>query len=183
MTKSSKRYVFCLFILLLMLLALLLPACIAGRQLTTGHADRADLQGTYTLMLYGCHYPADIKNVAIMIAEGSRYPLEIYDTPTSYRVKKGVPGPQALKEAESFVRCSVRRVDETQLRRIVDDAGGTIGYEVRPLYSWWEFGMTDVLLVSYSLQEGTVRTYIRLDPDMERSLESVGPDRHDLPVY
>ena len=174
MIKLTTRYWF-----LIPLLALTLQACAPGRQLATSPADAAELKGTYTLLLYGCHYPEDIKNLAVLVDEGSRYPVEIYDTPTSYQVKKGMPGPQALKEAESFVRCSIRRVSETQLRRITDDAGGTIGYEVRPLYFWLEFGRTDVLLVSYSLQNGTVRTYIRLDPDVERALESPNADpRH-----
>ena len=113
----------------------MLQACVAGKQLVTTSADPAELKGTYTLLLYGCRYPDDIKNLAILVDEGSKYPVEIYDLPTSYQVKKGLPGPQALKEADSFVRCSVRRVTETQLRRITDDAGGTIGYEVKaPLF-------------------------------------------------
>jgi len=165
---------------LILLLALTLQACAFGKQLATSPADPADLKGTYTLLLYGCHYPEDIKNLAILVDEGSKYPVEIYDLPTSYQVKKGVPGPQALKEADPFVRCSARRVSGTQVRRISDDAGGTIGFEVRPLYFWLEFGQTDVLLVSYSLQQnGTVRTYIRLDPDVERIVESPGSGHHN----
>jgi hypothetical protein len=67
------------------------------------------------------------------------------------------------------------------LRRIPDDAGGTIGYEVRPLYFWLEFGKPDVLLVSYVFQKnGTVRTYIRLDLDVERTRESPGSDHRIL---
>jgi hypothetical protein len=179
MIELTTRYWF-----LVPLLALTLQACVEGKQLATRSADPADLKDTYTLLLYGCHYPDDIKNLAVLVDEGSRYPVEIYDLPTSYQVKKGVPGPQALKEADSFVRCSIRRVTQTQLRRIIDDAGGTIGYEVRPLYSPLEFGKTDVLSVSYSLQNGTVRTYIRLDPDLERALESPGPDhRHSFGHY
>ncbi len=165
---------------LIPLLAFLLQACGAGKQLTTGSADPAALKGAYTLLLYGCHYPDDIKNLAVLLEDGSRYPVEIYDTPTSYQVKKGLTGPQAFKEADSFVRCSVRHATQTQLRRIIDDAGGTIGYEVRPLYSPLEFGRSDVLFVSYSLRNGTVRAYIRLDPDLERALESPGPDHRDL---
>jgi hypothetical protein len=166
------------------LLLLILQACAAVKQLDTSSADPADLQGrAYTLLLYGCHYPEDIKNLAVLVDEGSRYPVEIFDIPSSYKVKKGVPGPEALKEADSFVRCSTRRVSQTQLRRIADDAGGTIGYEVRPIYFPLEFGQTDVLLVSYSLQNGTVRTYIRLDRDVERALESSGSKDRDSSVH
>ena len=174
MTKLTFRYGF-----LIPLLALTLQACAIGKQLATTSADPAELTGTYTLLLYGCHYPDDIKNLALLLDEKSTYPVEIYDLPTSYQVKKGVAGPQALADAEAFVRCSMRLLSGTQLRRIIDDTGGTIGYEVRPLYSPLEFGRLDVLHVSYSLQEGTVRTYIRLDPDVERALESPGAEQRD----
>jgi hypothetical protein len=171
MIKLTTKYLF-----LILLPALVLQACVAGQRLATSPADPADLKGTYTLLLYGCHYPEDIKNLAILVDEESKYPVEIYDLPTSYQVKKGVPGPQALKEADSFVRCSIRQVSGTQLGRIADGTGGTIGYEVRPLYNPLEFGSMDVLLVSYSLQNGTVRTYVRLHPNVERMLESPGKE-------
>ena len=178
MSRLSSRYWF-----LIPLLALTLHACATGKQLATGPADPADLKGrTYTLLLYGCHYPEDVKNVALLVDEGSRYPVEIYDLPTSYQVKKGLAGSQAIAEADAFVRCSVRRVSETQLQRIADDAGGTIGYEVRPLYFWLEFGKSDILMISYSLQNGNVRTYIRLDPEVEHVLESPGTDRRPASI-
>jgi hypothetical protein len=179
MIKLTFKYGF----LLSLLLVLMLQACAIGKQLATTPADPAELTRTYTLLLYGCHYPDDIKNLALLLDEKSTYPVEIYDLPTSYQVKKGVPGPQALAEADAFVRCSVRLLSGTQLRRIIDDAGGTIGYEVRPLYSPLEFGRLDILHVSYSLQKGIVRTYIRLDPDVERALESPGTDHRNYFSY
>jgi hypothetical protein len=171
MLKPNKA---CRFLVLAFALAL--QACSAGKQLATESADPAQLTGTYTLLLYGCHYPEDVKNLAILVREGGRYPVEIYDIPTSYQVRPGLPGPEALKQADSFVRCSTRRVFQAQVRGILDDSGGTIGYEMRPLYFPLEFGQADVLLVSYSLQNGVVTAYIKLDPDVERALESSGSD-------
>jgi hypothetical protein len=169
-----------LYMLAVLILAIMLQACAPGRQLATAPADPAELNGTYTLLLYGCHYPEDIKNLALLVREGGRYPVEIYDIPTSYQVRPGLPGPEALRQAETFVRCSTRRVSQAQFRGVLDDVGGTLGYEVRPLYFPLEFGQADVLLVSYALRNGIVRTYIRLDPDVEQVLESSGSD--DLPA-
>ncbi len=162
---------------MLLMLSAILTACIPGKQLTARAADPAEVKGIYTLLLYGCRYPDDIKNVAFLVDEGSKYPLEIYDLDTSYKVKKGVPAQQALSEADSFVRCSTHRVWQTQLLRIPDDSGGTIGYEVRPLYLPPEFGFPDVLLVSYALKDGAVRAYIKLDPNVEKDIESSGSDK------
>ncbi len=164
-------------ILFFLILVAVLQACVPRNQLMTSAAGPDDVKGTYSLMLYGCHYPAQVNNVAILVAENSKYPVEIYDLDTSYKLKKDVPAQQALAEADSFVRCSTYRIWQTQLRRIPDDSGGTIGYEVRPLYIPYEFGIPDVLRISYSLQNGVVRAYIKVDPDVQRALENSGNDK------
>ncbi len=162
---------------LILMLAAMLQACAPGKRLTTSAATPSDLQGTYTLMLYGCHYSDQINNIALLVDENSKYPVEIYDLATSYKVKKGVSPQQALAEADSFVRCSSYRLWQTQLLRIVDDSGGTIGFEVRPLYIPYEFGNPDVLLINYVLNEGKVRVYVRIDPDVQRAIEASGDVR------
>jgi hypothetical protein len=150
-----------------------------GLQLSTTSADRTRISGTYTLLLYGCHYPDQIENVAILVDENSRYPLEIYDLDTSFKVKKGVPAQQAIAEAEAFVRCSFHSVWQTQVSAIMDERGGSIGYEFRPLYAVTEFGMPDVLLISYSLKDGKVRASIRKSPEME-DRRGDGRDTHEF---
>jgi hypothetical protein len=164
------------YLLFILIIAAGIQACVPGNQLVTRAAAPDDVKGTYTLMLYGCHYPAQVNNVAILVAGNSKYPVEIHDLDTSYKLKKDVPAPQALAEADSFVRCSTYRIWQTQLQRIPDDSGGTIGYEVRPLYVPYEFGMPDVLRISYSLQNGVVRVYIRVNRDVERAIEGLGGD-------
>ncbi len=159
---------------LILVFTAMLQGCMAGKQLMTGAADQSEVKGTYTLLLYGCHYPAQIQDVAILVDEASRYPVRIHDLDTSYTVKKGVPAEQALSEADRFVRCSTNKIWRTEMRKILDDSGGTIGYEVRPLYMPLEFGTADVIQTSYSLQKGTVNAYIRLFPDVERQ-QDAGP--------
>src|SRR5512134_1465687 len=159
---------------LILLLAATMQGCIAGKQLMTVGADPSEVKGTYTLLLYGCHYPAQIQDVAILVDEAGRYPVTIHDLDSSYRVKKGVPAGQALSEADRFVRCSTFHIWRTELRKILDDSGGTLGYEVRPLYMPVQFGFADVILTSYSLQGGVVKAYIKLFPDVERQQDS-GP--------
>ncbi len=163
--------------ILLLFAAAMLQACVPANQLVPRSASPDELSGTYTLMLYGCHYSDQINNIAILVPGGSKYPVEIFDLDTSYKLKKDVPAKQAFAEADAFVRCSTYRVWQTQLMRIPDGSGGTIGYELRPLYVPYEFGMPDVLRISYSLHENAVRVYIRIDPDVEKAIEASGGDR------
>jgi hypothetical protein len=169
--KSSKRV---LSAAAFLVFAAALTSCMTGIQLTTSAADPAAVTGTYTLLLYGCHYPDDAQNVAFLVSDSSKYPLEIFDLDTSYKVKTNVPAQQALQEANSFLKCTTYRLWQTKLERIPDDSGGTIGYEVRPLYLPWEFGKSDIMLISYSLRDGKARVYIKLDPDVERAIEASG---------
>jgi len=170
MKNSKKKFSAAAFLIV----AAALTSCMSGIQLTTSEADPTAVTGTYTLLLYGCHYPDDAQNVAFLVSDTSKYPLEIFDIDTSYKVKANVPAQEALSEANSFLKCTTYRLWRTQLERIPDASGGTIGYEVRPLYLPWEFGKSDIMLISYSLRNGAVRVYIKLDGDAERAIESSG---------
>ncbi len=160
-------------------LSFLAPACFAGKDLPTVPAVPADVEGTYTLLLYGCHYPDDIKDLAILVPGNAKYSVDIYDLSTSYKTRKDLSGAEALKEAESFVRCSTRRVTRTEIHRVRDEAGETVAFEVRPLYFPLEFGQEDVFQVSYSLADGRVTVYIRLDRAVQQTLESSGSNNMD----
>ncbi len=160
--------------LTVLVLMLTLTSCVPGKRLMPSEAKPAEMTGTYTLLLYGCHYASDVKNAAFFVEEGSKYPLEIFDIDTSYKTIKGLTVQQALAKAESFLRCSTYTVWQTVLRRIPDDSGGIVGYEMRPWYIPYELGKADVLDISYSLKNGKVTTYIRLDRNVERSLEAAG---------
>jgi len=162
-----------------MAVVVILTACVPANQLITQPASPHDVKGTYTLLLYGCHYPEEVKNLAILVAEESKYPVEIYDIDTSYKTKKDLSAEQALSEADSFLKCSVRRVWQTEVWRIPDGSGGTVGYEIRPLYFPLEFGSPDILLTSYSIKGDKVRAYIRLTPSAQKQIEASGGDKSD----
>lgn len=171
MIKKNKRVITAVVFLLL---AMTMVACVPRMRLTPIAANPAEMAGMYTLLLYGCHYSSDVKNVAFFVLEGSKYPLDIYDLATSYKVKKGLTAEQAMALANSFVRCSTYSVWQTKLRKIPDGSGGIVGYELRPSYLPYELGAVNVLNISYYLQGGKVVTYIKLDRDVERDLEAPG---------
>ncbi len=175
MKMSTRAALICLCAVVLAM-----GGCASGIRLQTEPVAPAEVTGTYDLLLYGCRFPSDVKNLAILVREGARYPVEIYDLPTSSVVRKGLTADEALRDARSFLQCGgIRRLDGTRLSRIPDGSGGTIGYEVRQLYFPLEFGVTDVLLVNYSLINGMVRAYVKVDPEVERAIESSGSDFHD----
>ena len=150
-----------------------LNGCIAGTRLDATRTSPSDVQGTYSLILYGCKYANDLENLAILYKEEGPFTFKIYSPATSYQIKKGLPADEALKQADQFLRCSTDYW-KTQLNKIVDRGGTVAGYELRPLYVPYQYSQMDVLFVNYWLRDGTVTVYIKLDPDTEKSIENGG---------
>ncbi|HTG00981.1 MAG TPA: hypothetical protein VK654_10405 [Nitrospirota bacterium] len=148
--------------------------CVLGKRLETFPAAPEDIHGTYTLYLYGCRYSADVKNAAFLINGDAKYPFDIFDLGTSYKAIKYISAAKALQDAQTFLHCSSRRVTGTGFRRIADDSGGTLGYELRPLYFALEFGAPDILTFSYVLKNGVVTVYVDYEPGVENAIDSSG---------
>lgn len=85
--------------------------------------------------MYGCGYHDDMSNVAILAKADTQRPFEVFAPEFSYKVKKNIAAEDALKEAERFIGCSTNANPYFHLAKILDGAGNTIGYELRPRYS------------------------------------------------
>lgn len=139
----------------------------ADNALRTAGATDAEVKGDFTLILFGGRHGNDIETVAFLDSEGDKYTVEPYAPEFDYRVRKGLTAEKALHDADAFVR-GHNAVHSTELRRIIGPAGGTIGFEVRPIYLPFVFGESDVLDLNYRLRDGRVIVYIRLKPAVER---------------
>jgi hypothetical protein len=168
------KYIFRRAITLAMMVAasLVLSGCMSGIRLDIAPALPDDLKGNYALILYGCRYPSDLENLVILFKEGGPFTFEMYSPETRYRTRRAVPADEALKQAERFLMCSID-YGKTRLGKIVDRDGTVAGFELRPLYPPYKYGMIDVLNVNYWRRDGKVVVYIRLDPDVEKALENV----------
>jgi hypothetical protein len=139
------------------------------KALRTEEAKPEEMKGTFTLILYGGSYLDDLETIALLDSEGDQYVLEPFAPDFDYRMKKGVPAQEAFKEAEKFVNFHPS-FWRSQLSRILDKEGKAIGYEVRPLYRPFTYGISDILDVNYWLKEkGRVKVTIRLIPSIEKN--------------
>lgn len=125
-----------------------------------------EVKGSFTLILYGARYSDDIQTLAILDLEGDGYVFKVFAPDFDYKLKKGVPAKEVLAEAVQFVSFH-RSFERSRISRIMDPQGGTIGYEVRPLYRIIDFPYSDVLDVHYGLAGGEVTVRIRLIPEVE----------------
>src|SRR5512139_1174686 len=96
------------FLAILILLVLFGLYALSGeRYLKTEPASPAEVQGKFTLFLYGCRSRDDIENVAVLDREEDAYAFEIMAPDFSYTVKRGLNAEDALREAELFVTCNI----------------------------------------------------------------------------
>jgi len=145
-----------------------LLACAPGKALRTDSSFiSGDVQGTYTLILYGSNYSDDLETAAFLDKEGDRYTLEPYAPEFAFRGKKGLTAERALREASEFIR-SHAEFNREQVRSIKDEKGEIIGYELRPLYLPLTFGTDDVLDIDYWLKDNRVLVFIKLKPSLEK---------------
>jgi hypothetical protein len=145
-------------------LVLTLGSCTGGKQLRTELAQDSEITGSYTLILFGKRDAYDLKTIAFLDKEGDGYELVPYAPEYDYNVIKNLPATEALKKALDYVKWP-RDYRSSQVRKILDDQGSVIGYEVRPLYAPLAYGISNVLVVRYWVQAGgKVKVTINLHP-------------------
>ncbi len=156
--------------------AVCVAACTSGRYLKTEEIALLAPDGQANLLLYGCRYPDDIENIAILDWEDDPFTIEIHAPDFSYEVLHGLRSDEAFQQAEHFIECSFF-YERRQINRIVGPGGQTVGFEVRPLYSAIRFGIRNVLIVNYVLKGNRIIAYIKLDPSVESFVNDQGSDR------
>jgi hypothetical protein len=163
---------------LFLLCALSYTSCTPGIRLNTQAAQDSQVAGTYTVIFYGCNFLDDLETIAFLDKEDDRYTFEPFAPDFNYRVKKGIDAKDALAEATKFISCN-SSFSRAQLSRILAPDGDTIGYEVRPLYHSFTYGVNDVLSTDYRIKGDKVVITVGLVPSVERMLENSGPHRRE----
>ena len=140
--------------------------------LRTEWVNASDVTGTFTVIFYGGNYFNDLHTIAFLDSEGDQYTFEPYAPEFEYRVLKGLSAKEALDKVEQFVSTMGNCFLRSQLSKVIDKKGKTIGYELRPYYNPICYGLSDVLDVSYWEKGGKVVIRIKLYPTVEKQFES-----------
>ncbi len=146
-------------------------SCAPGIRLNTQGAQDSEVTGTYRVIFYGCNFFNDLETIAFLDGEADQYTFEPYAPDFNYRIKKGVAAQEALGEANKFVNCNTS-FSRAQLSKIVAPNGDTMGYEVRPLYYPFTYGVDDVLYTDYRIKGDKVVITIRLVPSVQKMLQN-----------
>jgi hypothetical protein len=172
--KNKKTF----YILLLMFGVLFgSVSCAPGIRLNT-QAQGSEIKGNYTVIYLGCNFLNDLETIVFLEKEGGEYSFVPYAPDFKYRVNKGLSAEEAITTALKFVNCNAS-FSRTQFKSILAPNGETIGYEVRPLYQSFTYGVDDVLDVNYWLKDNKVVITIRLVPSIEMMLQDGGGNHRE----
>lgn len=152
----------------LLVLILSCVSCTPGVRISA-QSWQGEISGAHTVIYYGCNFSEDPETVVLLDTEGDQYTIEPYAPDFKYRIRKVVDARDAFPHIEGFLRCNTAYLG-SQVRRIVAPGGQTVGYEVRPTYDPFVYGVRDVISVDYQLSGDKVIAYIRLDPAIEKLL-------------
>ena len=140
-----------LFIGFVILLVIVNNMYSKGTYLKTETVQADEIQGLFTLILYGGNDP---KQAVFLDVEGDEYTFVINDSSHNFTVTQGISAEQALQEAGSFIDSQNHRIS-----RIIHQKR-TIGYEIRPVYQTLQFGHPDILDIQYRAEDKTVHVSV-----------------------
>jgi hypothetical protein len=146
-------------------------SCAPGIRLHSEGAGDSEITGNYRVILNGCNFLNDLETIAFLDKEGDQYTFEPYTPAFNYRVKKEVAAADAVAMAQKFVDCNTS-FKYVRMSRISTPNGDILGYEIRPLYRPFTYGVDDVLYTAYILRGDKVVITIRLVPSVKRMLEN-----------
>jgi hypothetical protein len=143
----------------------------SGRSLRTIPVDDpAVITGSYTLFVIGGTHGEDVKNITVIDLEGDSFTFQPYVSEYDYYKQENLEAQEALKEAVHAVSW-YHAFWRIKIRSIVDDAGNVLGYEIRPLYSLLQFGISDILITNYIVKDNTVFVYLSFKPFINEMIE------------
>ncbi len=135
---------------LLLVFAVVVTACGSSlkQEIRLEGASEKEIDGTFSLVLYGGTYGNEVRALAILYKEDSPYTIEPYAPEFDYKIIKHMLAKDALAEAYRFTSQNPDFA-RAQIAKIVDSSGSILGYEIRPLYRPFRYGAPDVLYTYY----------------------------------
>ncbi len=144
----------------------------AAKGVSTALANPSELQGTYSVITYGCTAADDPATVAILQKEDTPYTFNFVAPVSQYNIISGLRADDALRQAEDFVQCGPS-ARQTELTKIYGPEGTVIGYEVKPVFTPLRYGSEGVD-THYKVEGNKVLAYVTTDPLLQQDWMGTG---------
>ncbi len=147
-----------------------------AKPLKVEKAEPSEITGIFKIIFYGARYSDDVETVSIFDCGDDQYDIEPFAPDFDFRIEKEIPDKEALAKALDFISFH-HSFHKYSLKKIINEKGKIIGFELRPLYYPFVYGTSDVMDINYWLEKnGKVRVTIKLLPSVERLQLQRGSD-------
>ncbi|MCX8069664.1 MAG: hypothetical protein N2738_04090 [Thermodesulfovibrionales bacterium] len=164
---------FTLFVLTLLMIQSINVNNLQASNLILKDAKELEIQGNFHLLLYGSRHGNDIETIAFLDNSEDDYEIELYTPEFNYKKLKSLDTKEAIDRAKKFVSWHSSFMNFS-ISKIITNDGHLIGYEIKPLYFPFEYGVTDVFDNSYWIRGKKAVISIKLLQSVERIIYDFG---------
>ncbi|GEM_PF-334362 len=160
----------------IIILILLIPQWLYA-EVSLQKCNEQDIKGVYNLIIYSNSFINDPETFIILDRADDELKILPYAPSFKYSVKENLNENESLKIAKeilkdssivSFIKCSA-----------IKEGENIYGYELKPIYFPWIFGILEPLETVYKKQGNTITIFIRLHPQVERQIYFNGDSGRD----
>ncbi len=161
---------------ILIFLGLLILPLNLNAEILLNHCNLGEIKGTLNLIIYSNSFIEDPETFIILDKALDRFKIVPYAPHFKYTTMENLSEKEALKIADeilktpsvSSIKCSAISVE-----------GNLIGYELKPIYFLWVFGVFEPVETVYKKEDNSILIFIRLNPIVEKQLYFRGDSNRD----
>lgn len=153
----------------LILIFLLIPLY-AQADLTLTQVNESQIKGTFDLIIYSNSFINDPETFIILDRVDDNTIIKPYAPDFRFRLIRNLSEVEALKVVREILN-SPSHISSLKFREI-RDSDKVLGFEIKPQFFPWIFGIIEPVETSYRKRGNQIDVFIRLNPRVERQLNS-----------
>ena len=159
------------FIKTLVIVFILLIPIISYSELSLVESNESKIKGNFNLIIYSNSFINDPETFIVLDKSDDSINIQPYAPSFKFKILSDINDTQALKIIKEILQNP--SVSSIQYKEIIE-SGKIVGYEIKPLYFPWVFGILEPVDTVYKKQENSIIIFIRLNPRVEKQLYNGG---------
>jgi len=160
-----------IFIKTLVIVFILLIPIISYSELSLVESNESKIKGNFNLIIYSNSFINDPETFIVLDKSDDSINIQPYAPSFKFKILSDINDTQALKIIKEILQNP--SVSSIQYKEIIE-SGKIVGYEIKPLYFPWVFGILEPVDTVYKKQENSIIIFIRLNPRVEKQLYNGG---------
>ncbi|HHW21190.1 MAG TPA: hypothetical protein PKZ17_04835 [Thermodesulfovibrio thiophilus] len=157
------------------LVVLILPLTL--HSLTLEQCNDQNIKGNFDLIIYANAFINDPETFIVLDKVDDKVIISPYAPEFKYRIFKNLNDKEALKIVNEILK-NPSFVSTIKCSTIKDEENA-FGYELKPVYFPWVFGILEPVETVYKKKDSIITIFTNLNPRVEKQLYGGGGSDHD----